>query len=168
MKARNLKAEATAARQLLDVMRDEGLLPDEGDAQIVVESETLLVEMASAALRRLDELTADANALRSLIGQYQERRRLLGARADRLRDRLRDALAIAALGEPLRLPQASLSLATQPARPQVIDEAEIPREFLRFKSEPDMLAIAGAFGKGRPVPGCRLSNGGMSLVVRRD
>jgi hypothetical protein len=167
--APNLLAESRAARQLLDWLRAQEDY-DEEVLTIAVEGQTSLVEAASLALAAIDDDEA-------LIAGCLEKVEQIQARVLRLRERSKNrraalARAIEDAGLPrLPLPEALLSLSKRGPAPDVYDETQVPERFwkeeVRVTRKLDRAAVAAALTEPDGVPGARLTNGTVSLNVRR-
>lgn len=147
------------------MLRDE-LADDERAYLDTLEGETDLYELVR---RLLNEIEADEGAQSALTAQIEERQ----ARKQRAAERIKaNRTAIMALMESakvdrLTLPEATVSLRSNPPKPIVIDEASVPDVFCKFRRSPDMAAIRAELESGGAVSGVSFDNGGTSLTVRR-
>ena len=64
------------------------------------------------------------------------------------------------------LPEATLSIRQGTPKVVIINEREIPDEFMRIKKEPDKTRIKAVMTAGEVVSGCALSNAEPSLTIR--
>jgi hypothetical protein len=64
------------------------------------------------------------------------------------------------------LPEATLSIRAGQPRVIITDEAALPPDCVRVRTEPDKVAIKDRLMRGEPVPGATLSNSESVLSVR--
>ena len=163
--AQNLSAQTAAAVHLAHEIRQ---ITDDNDAiRDTIEGETGLHEAIGAVMGLIweDEL---------LIGGIDKMLESLSARKKRLEERIssyRGAIERAMeAGELHRfeLPEATLSLRRVPPSVRIVDESKIPAAYW-VTPEPrlDKRAVADALKGDFDVPGAELSNGGVTLSVRR-
>lgn len=97
----------------------------------------------------------------------------LQARQDRIetRSETRRALFEQALSilerKSLERPTATITLASRPPILSVTDESQIPSHFFKAKPVLDRKALKDALERGETAPGAHLTNGSMSLSIRR-
>lgn len=142
-----------------EIAEDAALLSD------TIEGETDAFAFLSRLVR--DELTlkAQSSALSDVIGQFTDRKARFGRQIEARRElmrRIMDACGI----KKAPLPEATVTL--RDAAPKVIiaDDQSLPEEYVRWKSEPDRVAIKDALMAGKEVPGAALSNGGTTISLR--
>jgi len=148
---RRLEAAMSAAQQMKQLLvgySDEDLLAS-------LESET-------DALELLDRFVEHALADKELAAKASERAARLKERAERSRDIIQRMMAALELTK-LERSLATLSI-SQHRELQVIDEAELPDEFIRHA--PDKVAIAKALRAGQDIPGATLGNAQPRLTLR--
>jgi hypothetical protein len=63
------------------------------------------------------------------------------------------------------LPEATLSIRSGQQKVLIINEREIPDDFMRMRKEPDKTRIKAAMLANENVPGAVLSNGQPSLAI---
>jgi hypothetical protein len=167
MSTHSLKLEARAVAHLVEATR-RGMEISEDDAHLIADSETNLLEAASAALRQLDRLAADAEAVKGLAKLYASRAKLLEERQGRLREALREAMETSGL-KTLRLPEATLGTSVSKPVLRIVDEGELPPWFFRLEvvRTLDRAAIARTLAAGETVEGAVLDPGQPYLTVRR-
>jgi hypothetical protein len=167
MSTHNLKLEARAVAHLVEATCRE-MDVTEDDAHLIAGSETNLLEAASAALRQLDRLAADTEAVKGLAKLYASRARLLEERQGRIREALRDAMETSGL-KTLRLPEATLSTSIGKPALRIIDEGELPPWFFRLEvvRTLDRAGLARTLAAGETVEGAILDPGRPFLTVRR-
>ncbi|WP_457586174.1 siphovirus Gp157 family protein [Ensifer canadensis] len=166
-----VRRQMEAAKSLLASLREQGV---EDDAELVVdtiEGETNLVEAIDAALAQIDECEVQTIGLSAKIEAFEGRKKTIGARADRLRALIEQAM-LATDQDKLKLPTATLSLTKRAPGLVVINEADIPVEFWIEQERPapklDKKALTAALREeNAAIPGATLDNGSFSLSVRR-
>jgi len=62
--------------------------------------------------------------------------------------------------------EKTVSVAQKPASVMIVDESQLPEQYLRVKKEPNKVAIREALEHNENVPGAQLSNGGTTLQMR--
>lgn len=100
------------------------------------------------------------------IHRMQRRQKALENAAERLRGYVVSVMETFG-AKKLEGTVSTLSLAKNPDRVQV--DGDVPEEYTRVipeRREPDKVAIKDAIKAGKPVPNCRLVEGGNRLVVR--
>jgi hypothetical protein len=161
--ANRLRREADAARTLMHELADH----DDDTRHDMAEGETSFFEAIDAALSEIDQCAEIMAGCKAQINMYEARHNKFGARADRLRGLIEQAMVVADIPS-IRRPMATLTVrATKPA-PIVSDEASIPARF--WKPQPpklDKTAINNAIKDGETVAGVTMTNGGTSLQIRR-
>lgn len=114
------------------------------------DSETLLDSLSGldnfeeqivAIMRQVAEREAYAKALSELMAGMHERKQRLENGAKWLRAAVLHAMQEAGVPK-IRAPDMSLSVSPGKPKLVIVDEAAIPAEFLRVKTEPDKKAIA--------------------------
>lgn len=155
--------EATAAAALIA----ELAMTDEEDVlHDIIEGETNLLEALDRAIGELDDCEIIAAGCKAKEAQIAARRGRAEARAGRIRSAVEHAMVLAELPSA-RLATATLTVKTVAPKPIVTDEAAIPAAY--WKSPPPVLdkTALNAAAKVGPVPGVEMSNGGVSLQIRR-
>jgi hypothetical protein len=161
----DLTREAAAVAALREALgaatwNDEPLVAD------MIEGETSFMEALDALLLADLQDTAFANALADAKATLDGRRARIEARQSARRAAIERAMLIADV-KKIERPGATLSLAQRKPAIEIEDEAAIPSGFFKTKPVLDKTALAEALNEGRAVPGARLSNGTVSLTVRR-
>lgn len=166
-----LRKEAEATKALMAGLR---AIDAADDAEVVadsIEGETQLLEAIDAALAEIDDTEVLVAGLKTKEQQFSERRRAMEERVKRFRALLEQAMAIAE-AETLRRPVATLTLRKTPPTVQVDDEGAVPSRFFVEQPTPapklDKAALKAALDAKEAVPGASLSNGGVSLTIRRS
>jgi hypothetical protein len=141
-----------------EIAEDEQLRADmvEGSTSISTLLEILLTAERDAADMQ--------GALSSRIEDAKARKDRFKRRQEGAKKMMQRLMEIAGL-KRLQLTEATLTVANVPPSVVIIDEFQVPAEFMRVKSEPDKAAIKDALKNGAVIPGCQMSNGGQSLRV---
>lgn len=161
--ANRLRRESEAAAALLnDIGRDDDELTHD-----MIEGETSLLEAIEFALDALDNAEIIIQGCKAKEKQIAERRNRAERRRETVRALIERAMATAAI-KNLSTPTATLTLRETPPKPIYQDEAQIPAAYWK-KPDPvlNKKAIADALKAGEDVPGVTLSNGGISVSIRR-
>jgi hypothetical protein len=162
-----LHSEALAARTLLSALSSEQDAFAEEDAELVVASETNLVEAIEAALLANAQDAAHIQTLKSIILTMEGRMERKAARIERRKGAILAAMEIAGLPK-LELATATISVGRGQRKVIITDAELIPAEFVRTTTTtaPDKKAIAAALLEKRQVQGAELSNTMPVLTVR--
>jgi len=78
---------------------------------------------------------------------------------------LQHALHLAGLRK-LEFPEATVSVTPGRQSVVIVDEGQLPDEFMKIEKRPDKSAIKEMLERGLPVEGAALSNGAETLTVR--
>jgi hypothetical protein len=163
--AHRVATSAAAARALLQSMAD--LVVDDETAEIIIDTETALPDALEAALNRITELQSHRDALGIAMDQLDARKSRFAANIETLRRSIQSAMESVELRK-LELPAATLSLRAVPPAVVIVDAGAIPAAYMRQPpAVPDKGAIKAAIKAGEKVDGADLSNGGMTLAIRR-
>ena len=133
-----------------------------------LEGSTSLHEAIAAVVAMMaeDEMMIDGIGLR--ITDLDARRARLKTRIERLRATIEQAMVIGEI-KTLQLAEATLSLKNTPRQLEIIDEASIPAEYWKPQDPKlDRSAVKAALKGGATVPGATLTNGGVSVSIRRS
>lgn len=147
-----------------------GLASMTDDTEVIrdtIEGASNLHEIIRAVLMSIDEDQALVDGIDARLSDLGERKRRFKARIEAKRAQVEQAMTI---GE---LPRIEMDLGTfylSNVAPKAVptDESLIPSEF--FEPQPpklDTKALLAALKEGRSIPGAELSNGGVTLVLRR-
>tara|TARA_R110000868_G_scaffold250896_2_gene507639 strand:+ start:168 stop:677 length:510 start_codon:yes stop_codon:yes gene_type:complete len=162
--AHRVATSAAAARALLQSMTE--LVVDDETAEIIIDTETTLPDVISAAMARIEELESHREALVAAIDRLGHRKSRFGANIETLRRSIQSAMETTDL-KKLELPAATLSLCAVPPSVVIIDPSAIPAAYMRQPPPaPDKSLIKAALKDGA-VPGAQLSNGGKTLAISR-
>ncbi|NDC57956.1 MAG: hypothetical protein EBZ50_03815 [Alphaproteobacteria bacterium] len=156
-----LRAAEMLKASLADALAlDPDLLLDtlEGETGILeIVDELLLAELADAAhVEALKDAKATLDARKQRFEARQATRRALIEQAMMLLER-----------KKLERPTATLSLSERAPSVKVEDESAIPSKFFTTKPVLDLAAVKDAVKAGEDVPGAVLTNGSVSLTIRR-
>lgn len=157
-----LSREADAAADLMAALRTD-------DAELshdMIEGETGLIEAISAAIDEIDQCEIITEGCRAKAEEIRRRGERAEMRATRIRALIEQAMTLADL-PTARLPVATVTLKSLPPRPVVADESLVPSEF--WKPVPPRLdrAALNQAAKAGPIPGVEMTNGSVSLQIRR-
>lgn len=129
-----------------------------------VEGQTGAFEFLSRIVRLIGATQAIAGGTADYIGELQERKSRLERREMALRGLIFKVMNTADL-KKAELPEATLSVRAGQRKVVVINENEIPAEFMRIKKEPDKTLIKAALTANEHVPGTALSNAEPTLAI---
>jgi hypothetical protein len=161
-----LRQEAAAAEALLANFADI-LGEDEEAKKALVEGETDLFETVTRALNRLTVLDTMTKALKAHEERMAKRRKRLTNQFENLRTAISVALQQAEI-DAMETPLGTISRKKVPPKAIVLEEADIPTEYLKTKVEVDKTKVLKALKDGTDVPGATLSNGGTTIQIRMD
>jgi len=161
-----LDEQAKAAAALLEVLRDRG----DDDAELaadMVEGETGLMEALDAADAEILACSVTIEGCKAAEASLKARRDRAAARMDKVRAAIEQALILADVSEKIARPTATFTLSRRKPEVVIDDESQIPARF--FVPQPpklDKKALRDA-AEAEPVPGCHMTNGTISLTIRR-
>lgn len=159
----DIALQAAEARALLDALHNDD---DDDLRHDHVEGETDLFEAIDRALFDMGMCDAQAIGIERVIDRLNARRKRAKDRIEKIRGAIEQAMQVCEL-PTIKRPTATLTVKKTPPKPLEIDESAVPSEF--FAPQPpklDKRALAEA-AKNGPVPGVTMSNGGISLQIRR-
>lgn len=152
---------ALAAHIRDEFPEDDQLLAD------TLEGETDFMEVMDRVLAEKDEAEANAAALKALIGEYQDRKAAMEAKAQRRREVIQ-ALLMATGQRNLTHPRATVSLRAVPPKAVFLGDVTALSDDLRnVKITPNLTALKAALTEGVVIPGAHLTNGGETVSIRR-
>lgn len=141
-----------------------------GDEEFVrdtLEGETDLDGLVSALVASIGEDEAHADGLKAYADKLAERRGQFEERASFKRTLIVKAMEVA--GRPtIQCDAGTVSLKPVPPRAVPTEPADIPAEF--WEPQPPKVnarALLAALKEGRAVPGASLSNGSVTVSIRR-
>src|SRR5215469_17181366 len=161
---RRLDPKATVDEITALLLANPELDEDEVLRADMIEGETGAFEFLSAIVRKIGATQAIAAGTAEYIGELQERKARLERREHSLRGLIQKVMNSAEL-KKAELPEATVSIKAGVPKVVIINEAEIPREFLRIKTEPDKTKIKAAIQAHEDVPGAALSNSEPVLAI---
>jgi Siphovirus Gp157 len=138
-----------------------------GDEELkndMLEGSTDFRETMEKLLRRTQDSIYLARACQEAERDIHDRRKRFEKRVDFGRE-LMKRLMEAAEVRKLEFPTATLSLINTAPQVVILNEYEIPDDFMRIKKEPNKILLKEMLEK-MDVPGVTLSNGGTSLAIR--
>lgn len=162
-----LETERRAAEALRETLAKMPGIDDE-TVRDTIEGETGLHEAIADVVATLTDAETMSAGLAVMIEKFEARKARYEARTDFLRSAIEQAMVIGELRK-LELPDCTLSLSQRPRQVVIIDEAKLPARFWK-QPEPviDKRALAEALkSTAENVPGAVLSNGAVSLTIRR-
>ena len=130
----------------------------------MIEGQTNAFEFLSHIVRKIGATQAIAAGTAEYIGELQERKARLERREYALRGLIAKILHFADI-KKAELPEATLSIRAGVPKVIIINEHELPKEFLRIKTEPDKTKIRAALMVHENVPGAALSNSEPTLAI---
>lgn len=146
--------------------------PDADDQTLAdtLEGESNLDELLIAVMRSAETDEMLVAGIKARAEELAERRKRLEQRIEAKRGIVLRTMERASM-KPIEAPDFTLSLRRTPAAVVITDESLLPAAFLRTPEppapQPDKKAIADALKAKQDVPGAVLSNGGVSLSIRR-
>lgn len=122
-----------------------------------------------AVLTRLVNGERDADSLAKAVAGRISDLQARKSRAERRKDAMRSLMfkLLKAAGVPrVPLAEATISIGKKAAAVEIIDEALLPKAYLRVSTSPDKTAIKEALQAGKKVSGARMGEAGEQLSVR--
>jgi hypothetical protein len=129
-----------------------------------IEGQTGAFEFLSGIIRKIGSTKTLAKATADYADELKGRKERLERREQALRSLIMRIMNTAGLRKA-ELPEGTLSIRAGQPKVLIIDDAEIPDQFMRIKKEPDKIKIKEALTVRENVPGCVLSNGEPSLSL---
>lgn len=153
--------EAVKVRQMLGETDDPQLLLD------TIEGETNLAEACVAVLEECNEDEILIAGLDTHIKQMQTRKGRMEKSVETRRNVILMAMEKAGLST-IKSPLGTMSVKPTPKQAVVTDEALIPARFWKPQDPKlDKGELASCLRSGEIIPGASLSNGGITLSVRK-
>ena len=142
--------------------------PELNDDEILrldmIEGETEAFEFLSRVVRSINNAQVTKTGLSHYIDALNERQERFGHRIDVLRKFAKQVMDSANI-KKAELPEATLSIRNGSPKVIITNEHELPKEFLRVKTEPDKTRIKAALAAGENVSGAALSNSETTLAI---
>ena len=112
----------------------------------------------------IKSLDAEAAAIKAEEAALKERRQAVERKAERMRGYVLASMT----SDPIEVdtPRCRVTVRKPSQIVVITDEAKLPRDMLRIKTEPDKTAIKNAIKHGEDVPGARIGYGEPSLVIK--
>ncbi|WP_218048877.1 siphovirus Gp157 family protein [Curvivirga aplysinae] len=161
----SLHKELKAVRSLREQLEAQEW--DAESIQLAIQSETNFEEAIQALVDEVDELDMLAVAANEKGDALKRRSGRLKVKSDTLKTVILQAMELADLSKVMG-PTCTISTKRMPKKVIITEEADIPSTF--FKAQPpklDKKALLKALNEG-DVKGATLSNGGMTIQIRRD
>jgi Siphovirus Gp157 len=153
-------------RQISDLLlANPELAEDEVLRADMIEGSTDAFEFLRTVVRKIGMTEATAHGTTEYIAQLRERQARLERREYALRQLIHKVMDTADLRK-CELPEATLSIRAGQPKVVILNEAELPQEFMRVKTEPDKTKLKAAMQAHEHVPGAALSNAEPVLSIR--
>jgi hypothetical protein len=151
-------------KQLLFTQPELELAEDEILRADMIEGETDAFEFLGKLVRLVGDAKTLELGIETYIAELRARKDRFERRQMTLRMLIFKVMEIAQLTKA-ELPEATLSVRQAPRKVIIVDEMEIPDEYLRIVSAPDKLKIKEALVNNQDVPGAMLSNAEPVLAI---
>lgn len=163
---RDLEREAQAAAALRAALATQ--TDDEDCIRDTIEGETDLEAGIANVLALITDDEVMLAGLKAKMEQFSTRESMFKRRLEACRAAIEQAMSIAGR-DTIRLPDATLTVKRTPPKAIVTDEALIPSQFWK-KQDPvlDKAALNAAARVNEEIPGVSISNGSLSLTIRRN
>lgn len=156
----NLEAELSALRISYPELEDDEVLKLD-----VFEGQTDLHYILGKLVDSERDADSLARAVAGRISDLQARK----SRAERRKEAMRSLMfkLLKAAGVPrVPLAEATISIGKKAAAIEIVDEALLPKAYVRVSTSPDKTAIKEALQAGTDVPGAKMGEAGEQLSVR--
>jgi hypothetical protein len=130
----------------------------------MLEGSTDFRETMEKLLRRTQDNIYLSKACQEAERDINDRRKRFDKRVEFGRELMKRLLEAANVRK-MEFPTATISLMNTAPQVVILNEYEIPDDFMRIKKEPNKVLLKEMLEK-MDVPGVTLSNGGTSLVIR--
>lgn len=131
-----------------------------------LEGQTSIFELLDWMLNKESEETFNQEAIKSRIESLSQRKKASEGRQHSIRGLIERTMGL--IGEKkIKRPEATLTLSDKKPSITHIDEALLNEKFFVVKKEPSRTLINEAIKNGEAVEGVLMSNGGVTLTVRR-
>lgn len=161
------RLDPTFVRAQIEALRrtHPDIWDDEDDRLLALESETELREFLARVVDRMQNAQAMAEGIDGLFKLWKARLARFEQRIDAMR-----ALAFNLMDQTgvrkIELDAATLSIRAGQPRVIITDEAALPPDCVRIRTEPNKTAIKEHLERGEPVAGAEMSNAEPVLNVR--
>lgn len=156
----NLEAEFASLLESFPELADDDTLRAD-----VLEGETNLHAVLTKLVNTERDADAMAKAVAGRIFDLQARK----SRAERRKEAMRGLMLklLKASGLPrVPLAEATISIGKKSASVEIVDEALLPKAYVRVSTSPDKTAIKEALQAGKKVRGAQMGEAGEQLSVR--
>jgi len=143
----------------------EALMSTQDDAAAIadtIEAESYPLEVkAQNVAYAIRNMEATAEAIKAAEAQMAERRKAIENRAKRVKEYLQSCMEIAGMTK-IECPHFALSIKSNPASVEVLDEKQIPQDYMREVPASfviDKTLIKRAIADGFEVPGAKMTQG---------
>jgi Siphovirus Gp157 len=154
IRIRNLMSDYPELSEDMELLEDT--LEGETDAKYVL---TRIVDEKLHADDMMHVLKIRAEAIKVRMARFSDK-------SDAMSELALTLLQVANLSK-MELEEATVSIRKPLRKVEIVDEAEIPSQLMRVKSEPDKAAIKKALEQQELVPGARLIDGEFGVTIRR-
>jgi len=165
--ASNTRLDPTLLHRHIEALRvtHPQIANEEDQWLLTLESETELPEFLARVVARMQDTDAKITGIGDLIASLKARCDRFEQRSDAMRALAFKVLVQAGV-KKLELAAATLSIRAGTPRVIITDEARLPGEFVRVRTEPDKVRIKEHLARGEDVPGAEISNSEPVLSVR--
>lgn len=120
-------------------------------------------EKAQKVAAYIREVEAEATAYDDEVKRLGERKRLLMASADRLKDYLRDNMESTGINKIDGLFKITLG---KPSQVVEVNEATLPQQYFKVSVSPDKTELAKLLKQGASIQGASLVDGKSKLIIK--
>jgi len=163
----NNRLDPIFVRAQIDALRVAypDIADDEDQWLLTLESESELAEFLAAVARRYCAAEKLVEATGDEMSDLKARRERFEQRCNAMRGLAHKVLDWAGLRK-FEVARATFSIRAGVPRVLITDEARLPPDCIRTRTEPDKLKIKEHLARGEPVPGAELSNSEPVISVR--
>lgn len=160
-----IKESFEKARTIKNQLQELGI----SDTELVLdtlEGQTDIFELLDWMLNKEAEENSNQEAIKMRIEQLINRKKASEVRQASMRSLIEQAMFL--IGEKkIKRPEATVSISDKKPSILSVDLDILPEKFVRLKKEADRTAINDAIKSGEIIEGVILSNGGITLSIRR-
>jgi hypothetical protein len=162
--------ETHRAIEAMKVLRSQISDMADGDEDFIrdtLEGETDLEGLVGKLLASISEDEAHEAGLKAYLDDMKARKDRFGKRADTKRALIANALEIAGQ-KKVETPFATVTLTAVKPKAIVTEEADIPTDYWKPQAPKlDLTALSAALRDGAEIPGATLSNGSITVTIRK-
>ena len=162
--------ETSRALEAMKVLRSQISDMADGDDDFIrdtLEGETDLEGLVGKLLASIGEDEAHEAGLKFYLDDMKARKDRFGKRADTKRALIANALEIAGQ-KKVETPFATVTLTAVKPKAIVTEEADIPTDYWKPQAPKlDLTALSAALRDGAEIPGATLSNGSITVTIRK-